>query len=146
MRLDDLDDRVGVLGVEADRPGVDPGELLEQRGLALHHRQRRGRPDVAQAEDRRAVGDDRDGVALDGQPAGVVGVLRDRHADPGDAGRVGAGQVVAVLERHLGHHLELAAEVQQEGAVADLADGDAGQLGDRGGDLVGVVGSPRRRR
>ena len=47
---DDLDDLVGVLGVQADRPGVDPGELLEQRGLALHHRQRGGRADVAQPE------------------------------------------------------------------------------------------------
>ena len=68
---DDLDDQVDVLGVQAHRPGVDPGELLEQRGLALHHRQGGGRADVAQPEHRRPVGDDGDGVALDGQPAGV---------------------------------------------------------------------------
>ena len=36
---DDIHDLVGVLGVQAHRPRVDPGELLEQRGLALHHRQ-----------------------------------------------------------------------------------------------------------
>src|SRR5262249_2396023 len=37
--LDDLDDGVGVLGVQADRPGVDAGEALEEGGLALHHGQ-----------------------------------------------------------------------------------------------------------
>ena len=47
------------------------------------------RPDVAQAEHGRAVGDHGDGVALDGQPAGVRRVLGDRHADPGDARGVG---------------------------------------------------------
>src|SRR5690606_13060404 len=35
-RLDDLDDRVGVLGVQADRPGVDAREALEEGRLALH--------------------------------------------------------------------------------------------------------------
>ena len=75
-RLDDGDDLLGVLGVQADRPGVDAGELLEQRGLALHHRQGRGRADVAEPEHRRAVGDHRDRVALDRQPAGVLGVAR----------------------------------------------------------------------
>ena len=44
-----------------------------------------------------------------------------------------------MLERHLGHHLELAAEVEQEGPVADLAHGDARDRGDLGGDPVGVV-------
>ena len=71
-RLDGADDLLGVGGVEADREGVDVGEPLEQRRLALHHRQRRERADVAQAEHRRAVGDHRDGVALDGEPAGVA--------------------------------------------------------------------------
>jgi hypothetical protein len=40
-RLDDPHDLVDVLGVEAHRPCVDPREVLEQGGLALHHRQRR---------------------------------------------------------------------------------------------------------
>ncbi len=55
--LDRLHDLVGVLAGQADRPGVDVGEPLEQRGLALHHRQRGAGPDVAEAEHRRAVGD-----------------------------------------------------------------------------------------
>ena len=86
------DDLLGVLGVQADGPGVDAGEPLEQRGLALHHRQRGRRAEVAEAEHGGAVGDDRDGVALDGQPAGVGRVVGDGLADPGDAGGVGAGR------------------------------------------------------
>ena len=58
-------DLVGVLGVEADRERVDARELLEEARLALHHRHRRRRADVAEAEHGGAVGDDRDGVALD---------------------------------------------------------------------------------
>jgi hypothetical protein len=50
-RLHDLDDLVRVLGIQADRPSVDPGEPLEQGSLALHHRQCGSRTDVAQPED-----------------------------------------------------------------------------------------------
>ena len=64
------DDLVDVLGVQAQRPGVDAGEPLEQRRLALHHRQRRLRTDVAQPQHGRAVGDHRDAVALDRQAGG----------------------------------------------------------------------------
>ena len=64
----DGDELVDGAGVDADRVGVDAGELLEQHGLALHDRQRGLRADVAEAEDRRAVGQDGDGVA----PAGVA--------------------------------------------------------------------------
>ena len=118
-------DLVGVLGVQADRPGVDAGEPLEQRGLALHHRQRGLRPDVAEPEHGRAVGDDRDGVALDGEPPGVGLVRRDRQADPRDARRVDHRQVVAVADRVLGRHLDRAAEVHEEGPVGDLVHVDA---------------------
>ncbi|GMA85910.1 hypothetical protein GCM10025868_11600 [Angustibacter aerolatus] len=120
-------DLVGVLGVEADRERVDAGEPLEQGGLALHDRQRGERPDVAQAEHRRAVADHGHGVALDREAAGVVGVLGDRDADPRHAGGVDEREVVAVADRHLRLDARLAAEVHQEGAVADLADLDAGQ-------------------
>ena len=56
--------------VEADREGVDAGEVLEQERLALHHRQGAGRADVAEPEHRGAVGDDGDGVLLDGELVG----------------------------------------------------------------------------
>ena len=49
----------------------------------------------------------------------------DGHADPGHAGGVGAGEVVTVAQRDAGGDLDLAAEVDQERAVADLAHLDA---------------------
>ncbi len=75
-------DLVRVAGVQADREGVDAGELLEQHRLALHHRHRRARADVAEPEHGGAVGDDRDRVALDRVLEGLVGILVDRRADP----------------------------------------------------------------
>ena len=53
------------------------------------------------------------------------GVLRDGEADARDPRGVGHRHVVAGAQRHLRRHLDLAAEVQQEGAVADLVDRDA---------------------
>ena len=64
-RGDRGDDLVGVGGREADRPGIDGAELLEQHRLALHHRHRRLGPDVAEPEHRRAVAHDGDRVLLD---------------------------------------------------------------------------------
>ena len=121
-RLDGLDDLVDVLGVQADREGVDAGELLEEHRLALHDRHGRLRADVAEAEHGGAVGDDGDRVALDRVLEGLVAVLGDRHADARDAGRVGHREVVAGLERLLVVLLDLAAEVQQEGAVGGVDD------------------------
>ena len=121
--LHGADDLLGVLGGEADREGVDPGEPLEQRRLALHHRQRRRGPDVAEPEHGRTVGDDSDRVALDRQPAHVLGALGDRSADSRHPRRVRHRQVVAVAQREPStRHLDLAAEVQQERAVGHLAD------------------------
>ena len=48
-QLHRLDDLLGVVGGEADREGVDLGELLEQHRLALHHRHRGLGADVARA-------------------------------------------------------------------------------------------------
>ena len=91
---DGLDDLLDVGGVEADRDGVDAAELLEQHRLALHHRHRGGRADVAEAEHRGAVGDDGDRVGHPGVVLGQRRVRGDGLADPGDAGRVGQGQLV----------------------------------------------------
>ena len=51
-----------VVDLDVDR--VDVGEALEQHRLAFHHRLRRERAEIAEAEDRGAVGDDRDEIAL----------------------------------------------------------------------------------
>ncbi len=59
-RGDDLDQLVGVELVQFDVEYVDAGELLEEAGLALHHRLAGERADVAEAEHRGAIGHDRD--------------------------------------------------------------------------------------
>ena len=54
-RLDDADDLFRILRVQLDVEDVDVGESLEQDALALHHRLRGERADVAQAEHGGAV-------------------------------------------------------------------------------------------
>ncbi len=100
--LDDPNDLVDVLGVEAHRPRVDVGEALEQQCLALHDGKRGGRSDVAETEHRRTVGHDRDRVALDRELARGGGILGDGHGDPRHARGVRHRKVVTCLERNLG--------------------------------------------
>ena len=114
---DGLDDLLDVGGRQADRDGVDVAELLEQHRLALHHRHRGGRADVAEAEHGGAVGDDGDGVGHPGVVLGHRRVRGDRLADPGDAGGVGERQVVGAGERDRRADLHLAAHVQVEDRV-----------------------------
>ena len=109
-----LDDLVGILGVQHDRDRVQVAVRLEQRALALHHRQRRRRADVAEAEHGAAVADDghqpvRPGVA-GGQ--GVIG--RDRPADLRDTGGVGDRQGALGVQRRLQVDGELAGYVSLE--------------------------------
>ena len=77
-----VDDRVDVGGVDQDVDGVDVGEALEQRALALHHGLRRLGAEIAEAQDRRAVGDHRHQVALVGV---VVGEAAGRGRSPAPA-------------------------------------------------------------
>ena len=99
-RDDRAHDLVHVLRREADGEGVDPAELLEEDGLALHDGERRLGAHVTEPEHGRPVGDDGDGVLLDRERPDLRGVLGDRRRDPRDSGRVGHRQVVARLERH----------------------------------------------
>jgi hypothetical protein len=132
-------DRVGVLGVQADRERVDARELLEQHRLALHHGQGRRRPDVAQAEDRGAVGDHGHGVALDRVLEGLDRVFGDRTAHARDAGGVGHREVVARLERVLVAQLDLAADVDQQRPVGGVDHVRAVDALDRAQDLIPVA-------
>src|SRR2546427_4791954 len=87
--------------IQADRERVHAREGLEDHGVAFHDRQRGMGAAVAQAEDLRAVRDDRDGVA----PAGVFErgdrVLVDGQAGLGHAGGVDEAQDRLVPDRHL---------------------------------------------
>ena len=64
-RRDDLDQLLGVALLDLDVDRVDAGELLEEDGLALHHRLARQRADGAEAEHGGAVRDHGDEVALE---------------------------------------------------------------------------------
>src|SRR6185369_3366876 len=127
QRLHDHHDLVDVLGGQADGERVDAGEFLEDERLALHDRLSGAGADVAEAEHGRAVGDDGDRVLLDRERVGLLGVVMDGHTDARHARRVRHRQVVARLHRHLALHLDLAAEVHEEGAVGDVDDADAFQ-------------------
>ena len=122
-RLDRRDDRVGILRVEADRPGVDAAELLEEQRLALHHGHRRLGPDVAEPEHRAAVGDDGDGVRLIVRFHDALGIVGDRL---GRRARRPActpsSRSSRVFTGAFDVHVDLAAEVQQERAVGDVLD------------------------
>ena len=103
-----VDELVGILGVELDVDRIDIGEALEEDGLALHHRLGGERAEIAEAEDRGAVGDDRDEIALGGIIVGKVGILGDGAHRHGDAGRISEAQVALRRHRLGGDDLDLA--------------------------------------
>ena len=78
-QFDAVDEPLRVLGFDLDVDRVDVGEALEQHRFAFHHRLGRQRAEIAQAEDRGAVGNDRDEIALGGQ---FIGAGRDRRRSP----------------------------------------------------------------
>jgi hypothetical protein len=116
-------DRVGVLGAQADRDGVDAGELAEEGGFALHDGERGGGADVAEAEDGGAVGDDGDHVRAPGVRPGQGLVGGDGLAHAGHARRVGDREVLAGLERDGGDGAQFAAPVGQEDRVLQIDHG-----------------------
>jgi hypothetical protein len=142
-RLYGGDDLVRVVGVEADRERVHVRELLEQHRLALHHRHRGKRADVAEAEHGRAVGHDRHVVPLDRVPEGELRVLVDRLADARHPGGVGHREVVARGERMLVQLGDLAAVVHLEGAIGPVDQLDPLDPVDGVDDLVPVIRAAR---
>ena len=96
-----VDELVHVLGVHFQVDSVDVGEPLEQDRLAFHHRLGPERAEVAQPEHRRAVGDDRDQVALGRVVVDQGRVPGDLEAGRGDARRIGHGQI-ALGDQRLG--------------------------------------------
>ena len=64
---DHVDELVGIVFGELDVEHVDVGEFLEEAGLAFHHGLAGERADVAEAQHRGAVGDDRDEIAARGE-------------------------------------------------------------------------------
>ena len=107
-QLHAIDDLVGILGGHFEIDGVDVGKALEQHRLAFHHRLGRERAEVAEPEDRGAVGDDGDEIAFGGVVVGLQLVLGDRQHRNGHAGRVGQRQVALGRHRLGGDHFQLA--------------------------------------
>ena len=140
-RRDGGHDLVGVLRREADRPGVDASELLEEHRLPLHHRHRRLRADVTETEHGGAVAHDRNRVLLDRQVPDLRRILGDRQTDASDTGRICHREVVARLERRFRHHLDLAPEMQQERPVGDMLNLDPDERLHGGDDLLQMVGA-----
>ena len=106
--LADFDDVLDFFAVHADGDGVDTGKALEEDRLALHDGEACACADVAETEDGGAVRDDGDHVALARVVVDLFGICLDREARCGDAGRVGAAEVVAGLQRDGRRDAELA--------------------------------------
>ena len=99
----------GIVGIDTDGEGIHAAELLEQHGLALHHRQTGLGADVTQAQHGGAVGDNGHHVALEGVLIHILRVFLDLAAGLCHTGGVGGGQVVTGGDFHLAHdaHLSL---------------------------------------
>ena len=107
QRGDDPDQLVWVAGVDLQVEDVDPGEPLEEHGLALHDRLGRQRPDVAQAEHGRAVAHDRHEVPLPRVPVHCLGTVLDGEAGTRHARGVGQREVALGHARFRRDDLEL---------------------------------------
>ncbi len=104
---DRLDEGIGVLGRQLEVDRIDIGEALEQHRLAFHHRLGGERAEIAEAEDRRAVGDHRHQVGtgrVSCRGGGIFGDCLDRG---GDARRIGERQVALRRHRLGGDDLDL---------------------------------------
>ena len=98
-RADDRDHFLDRLGVDLDVEHVHVGEALEQDAFAFHDGLGGQRALVAQAEDRRAVGDHGDEVGFGGQFVSGERIARDFEHRFGDAGRVGEREIALGLQR-----------------------------------------------
>ena len=103
----DLDDFVGVAGIEFDVKDVDISKALEQDGLAFHHRLAGERPDVAQAEHRRAIAYDTNQVAAGGVFESVMRIPFDLETRISNPGRVGQAEIALGTTRLGGRYFDL---------------------------------------
>ena len=145
---DAVDEGVDIVGVDFQVDRIDIGKALEQDGLALHHRLRRQRAQVAEAENGRAVGDDAHQVAARRVVVGGARVFRDAPHRRGDAGRIGQRQVPLGRQRFGRRDLDLARPpggVHQQGfPVGDVFGVGHGGAGGRSGGQPRLYGAAPR--
>ena len=86
---DAVDECVDVRRIDFEIDGVDIGEALEEDRLAFHDRLRSQRAEIAQAEDRRAVGNHGNKIAARGVIVSGIGPFGDcaNRAPPRRANR-----------------------------------------------------------
>ena len=94
-----VDEGVDIGGVDEKIGGIDIGKALEQRALAFHDRLGGQSTEIAKSQDRRAVRDDRNQVALVGVVVGQRRVFSDGFHRNRDTGRIGQRQVALRGER-----------------------------------------------
>src|SRR5690606_6113250 len=94
-----FDHPVDVGGIDLDVEDIDASELLEQDGLAFHHRLGCQRADIAQAEHGRPVGHNGDKVGAARVVGGQRRIITDRKAGRGNTRRIGKRQVALIAER-----------------------------------------------
>ena len=85
--------RVGL--IHFDVKTIEASEFLEQDGLAFHHRFRGLRADVAQPQNRGAIGDHGHQIALGGVAARVERIVGNLDTGLGHARRVSTRQIAA---------------------------------------------------
>ena len=135
QRCDHLHQLGGVLFVDLDVEHIDARKLLEQDGLAFHHRLGGQRADVAQAQHGGAVGNHGHQVAARRVAEGVGRVLHDLFARGSHTGRVGQREIVLV-DHLLGRGNR---QLTRLGKLVVLESGTA-QLGTLVGIVVVVLG------
>ena len=93
-QINGVDNLINILALYADGKSINVAEGLEQRTLAFHNGHTCLWADVTKAEDRRAVGDDRNKVVSAGKLIAFVYVLLNLKAGLGNAGGVGERQIL----------------------------------------------------
>ena len=117
---------------------LDADELRVEDRLALHHRQRRDRPDVAEPEHARAVRADRDRPPERREPRRDPRVLGDRRATPARRPACRRRARPGWCGSRGPTRLELAAVVRDERAVVEPDDRHAVERRERLGELLGA--------
>jgi hypothetical protein len=98
QRCDDVDEQIRIARIHLDIEDIDAGEFLEERRLAFHHRLAGQWPDIAQAQNRRAVGDHRDQIGPRRVVARRAWIGDNRLARSCDTRRIGQREIA--LRRH----------------------------------------------
>ncbi len=106
-RGDDIDHLLDGRGVDLDVEDVHAGEFLEEDGLAFHDGLRGERPDIAEAEDGRAVGNHGHEIGARRVIGRRARIVANGKTGGGDARRIGEREVALVAERLGGGDLEL---------------------------------------